>query len=220
MSGKITKSKNSFTAIPNAMLHNKELSWKARGLLCYLLSLSPEWTIYKKDLKNRAPDGYDSMISAFNELMNAGYIDESINREGGMFSSVDYIIYDSPIREKPESVKPESENPQLLNNSLSIYKKENVKKSKKERAEDFRLSLLPFLKTDQNKEGKSREFLRNFFDYWTETSDTTTLLRFEGERYFDIKRRMSTFTQKENPANRFGSKPSSPVNGYSPVETN
>lgn len=119
MAGKIiNKRTKGFTVIPNAVLKSKDLSWKAKGLMCYLLSLSEEWSVFKADIANRSTDGYDSMISGWKELEKLGYIQTLTIREKGLFKGYDYLIVESPIQEKPEPISPESENPQLINTSL------------------------------------------------------------------------------------------------------
>lgn len=189
MSGKLTK-KSNFTAVPNKALHNKNISWKAKGLLCYLLSLPEDWSIFKKDLKNRSTDGYDGMLSGFIELEKYGYIETVICKEDGLFGGgVDYIIHDSPIREFTESVKTVTENPDLLNTYTS--------KDKDIRKQEFKNKVLFHLKTDQYPKGYDRYVLAEFFDYWTETSDNKKTMRFEGEQYFDLSKRLVRFRPKK-----------------------
>lgn len=201
---KVHKQKG-FTQIPNAVLRRDDLSWKAKGLLSYLLTLDDSWKIFKADLKNRSKDGYDSTLSAFTELEDAGYIETIKIKTGNLFTGVEYVVYDYPvprIRDFPESGDRERENPQLINNSLN--KKEINEKSKKTKAERisiFREKLIPFLKTKNNTKGYDGDFMKIFFEYWTETSDEVRSLRFEDEKFFDMKRRLSTFSARQNKPN-------------------
>lgn len=99
--------KQDYTVIPNETIQSKELSWKAKGLLIYLLSLPGDWVIHKKEVHKNATDGYDSTNSAFLELEEKGYlISEGGVREAGMFSGKDYYVYPIPKkhtdRENPE----------------------------------------------------------------------------------------------------------------------
>lgn len=222
--GKITLKKNyGFTQVPNAILRRTDLSWKAKGLIAYLLSLDEEWTVYKSDLKNRSTDGYDSMISGFEELVNAGYIKTITIRKDGLFSNVEYIISNEPefllpIREnpesdKPESDKPESENPQLMNNSLN--KKERVfRKDFETRVREFKESLYPFVKSSKNPTGYDAEFVKSFFEYWTEPNGNNTMFRKESEKYFDLKRRLNTFKKISNAINEKYKQNQKPVTNY------
>ena len=107
-SSQIVKSKTiqNFTTIKNEILERIDLSWKAKGLYVYLMSLPPNWVIYRRDLKNRSSDGYESMNSGFNELIEAGYILMiEMKNEQGQFKGYNYIIYDEPI--KPSQISNE-----------------------------------------------------------------------------------------------------------------
>jgi len=74
--GRIYKSKlnKGFTVIPNEFLQTPYFSAKAKGLLCYILSLPDDWKLYKSELTSHFSDGKDSLMSGFKELENAGYI--------------------------------------------------------------------------------------------------------------------------------------------------
>jgi hypothetical protein len=64
-----------YTTIPNDLLQDKTLSWQARGLLVYLLSLPGDWVINKTYLhRGSEQNGRDATITAFEELVTAGYI--------------------------------------------------------------------------------------------------------------------------------------------------
>lgn len=202
--GKITlatKSKG-FTQIPNSILKSKTLSWKAKGLMSYLLTLDEDWTLYKSDLKNRATDGYDSMCSAFKELEDAGYITSiTVRNDGGLFAGIEYEVHENPcleqiepIRENPSTVKPDAVNPQLINTSLNNKKSFVFKEKIEERIAAFRRELYPYVRSGTNIDGYDAELVREFFDYWSESNGKT--FRREREDFFDIKRRLSTFKKK------------------------
>lgn len=100
MSGTLKKKKkiSHFTQINNDFLRNDKLSWKAKGLLCYLMSNSDEYEVRKKNLQNFATDGYDSTDSAFKELESNGYI-KTIGTgrdKNGAFIGFDYEFDDEP----------------------------------------------------------------------------------------------------------------------------
>jgi len=87
-----------FTTIKNEILNNDNLSWKAKGLYTYLMSLPPNWVIYRRDLQERSSDGYDSMNSGFKELVDEGYILAlEIRDHNGHYKGWNYIIYDEKI---------------------------------------------------------------------------------------------------------------------------
>ena len=100
-------------------LNDKTLSWKAKGLICYLLSLPEDWKVYVQDLKNRSKDSRDSTRTALNELIEANYIHrETLKRENGQFAGYSYYIFEEPTHEKPTSQQPKTENPTSVNPTL------------------------------------------------------------------------------------------------------
>lgn len=120
--GLIVKSKQAteFAIIPNKLLKDTNLSLKAKGLVCILLSLPNDWAVYKTQLQQFSSDGRDATVSAFNELIDKGYI-TSIQRfnSQGQFDGWDYVVYSesvvsdikNPITGNPESENTKSENP-------------------------------------------------------------------------------------------------------------
>lgn len=74
---KITVVKDkSFTALSNRPIQDEALSWWARGLLLYLLSLSDDWEILVADLINRSPNAKHKTIWWFlDELIVRWYLE-------------------------------------------------------------------------------------------------------------------------------------------------
>ena len=62
-----------YTCIPNAMLNDDNLSWKAKGILCYLLSKPDDWKPQVTDLTNHGSNGNGSVSSGLLELRQRGY---------------------------------------------------------------------------------------------------------------------------------------------------
>lgn len=103
----IKRGKNAdYTIISNGALRNSDLSWKAKGLLSYIMSLPQDWKINVKDLSKRSSDGRTATASALNELINAGYATREQVKEHGRFVGVVYTVTDCP--ENPKSEKPQS----------------------------------------------------------------------------------------------------------------
>src|SRR3990172_3952024 len=65
---------NPFVMIDRRTIENPKLSWKAKGVLAYLLSRPDDWVIRFKDLAKRAPDGGHIVRAAMKELRDAGHI--------------------------------------------------------------------------------------------------------------------------------------------------
>jgi hypothetical protein len=64
---------NPYTSIPNETLRDERLSWGARGLLCWALTHSDEWTTTRQQMMDASPGGRDQVQRYLNELTAAGY---------------------------------------------------------------------------------------------------------------------------------------------------
>ena len=132
------KKDNNFTTINNEFIFNKNLSLKAKGLLCHILALPNDWTLYVEEVGKWHKDGKDAIYSAFKELSTNGYMKREQIRQNGKFKGYDYIVFekpnmDNPETDKPETDKPNTENPQLLNtNNTKDLIKLNTNNSKTE----------------------------------------------------------------------------------------
>lgn len=84
-----------YTVMDNTFLRDKRLSWKAKGLFAYILSLPSNWKIYQSELVEHATDGIASFRSAKKELITYGYIKQKRQSMNGVFSWV-YIIIENP----------------------------------------------------------------------------------------------------------------------------
>lgn len=135
---KITRSKRNtpFVLINKESLQDKSISWQAKGLLAYLLSLPDNWQILVADLANRSKNGRDSTAAILKELIDAGYIERiRCKNEKNQFEGYSYTVFDTPQTEKPftENSKtdfPNTGNPTLINNNIS--KETLTKKPKSE----------------------------------------------------------------------------------------
>ena len=86
-----------FTIVPNDVLRDVRLSWKARGLLAYLLSLPDDWRTSSDRLARLGPDGRDAVRSGLRELEELGYlVRRRIQSSTGRWST-ELIITDEPV---------------------------------------------------------------------------------------------------------------------------
>lgn len=107
------KRKNAYVMIDNAFFEDTRLSWKAKGLMGYLLSRPDNWKINHKDLVNRSKDGKDAVTSTLQELQNVGYIHYFQERaERGKFGKWIWDVYETPL-DNPH-YKPHTENPHTV----------------------------------------------------------------------------------------------------------
>lgn len=102
-----------YTVIQNQALQNQQLSWKARGLLAYLLSLPDDWRVYVTELADHSTDGTAATRSGLQELIDADYVKRERRRDDeGKFAGWTYLVYENP---RPDSENPHVENPKTDN---------------------------------------------------------------------------------------------------------
>lgn len=106
-----TARKKNFTIIDNRILEDDRLSFKAKGILCYLLSRPDDWQVNDSHLSSIGIDGEASTRSALKEIEDAGYL-VRIRRKGerGRFEW-DTYVYDEP----QQSVSPQDDYPPMEN---------------------------------------------------------------------------------------------------------
>jgi len=87
----------------HAVENDRKLSWKAVGLLLYLVSRPPGWEIVRADLIKRHTDGKDSVDAAKKELIEAGYVRIlGPRKDDGRFSSGDWVVVEFPLKSEKE----------------------------------------------------------------------------------------------------------------------
>lgn len=134
--------KTNYVVMNKEALENVNLSWKAKGLLAYLLSLPDDWKIYVEELQSHSKDGRDSTAAALKELIEARYIKRiQLRGSHGKFGIYQYVVYEYPQSIKnayfppktdfpktvnPNTEKPNTENPKLLNNKLTNKEEEET----------------------------------------------------------------------------------------------
>ena len=104
--------KEKFTVIPNAMLRDSSLSFRARGLLAMILTNTEDWVVSSDRLQQSSPkEGRDSIRTTLEELRQAGYaVFSKQHTETGTFNSV-WTFYDKPKTVSPKTAGPSPEKP-------------------------------------------------------------------------------------------------------------
>lgn len=131
MAGKIlrTKKENNFVQIDKRILNDRGLSWQAKGLHTYLMSLPDNWVVNVSDLKNRSTNGRDSTGAIINELIAAGYVTRQLlQSESGKFEGYDYTIFEEKQAVSALPVSGETVNGKSVN-GLSVYGKPDTNKN-------------------------------------------------------------------------------------------
>jgi len=129
---------NPFVMIDKRPLEKPYLSWKAKGLLAYLLSRPDDWTINFGDLINRSTDGEYATRAAAKELEKAGHIKVDQERDNtGKIKRWIYTVFEQPLRGFQDVGNPDVGN-RDINNKESTNKEStntiNSKLSPKDRA--------------------------------------------------------------------------------------
>ncbi|MGA4466042.1 DnaD domain-containing protein [Bacillus bombysepticus] len=98
---RVNKDKN-YTTINNTGLKDTRLSWKAKGILAYILTLPDDWIFYMEEVTKHSKDGIASLKAGMKELKECGYVKRfPIKGENGKISKWETIIYEVPQVEKP-----------------------------------------------------------------------------------------------------------------------
>jgi biotin operon repressor len=118
-----------FTQIPNDWLRDSRISLGAKGLLAQLLSHAPGWRISQESLGHSNGVGRDAIRTLINELLEAGYLSRSEDRERnekGYLGGYTYTTQDPSA--EPTLDNPTQDNPLHKNN---IIKKNNLKNNER-----------------------------------------------------------------------------------------
>lgn len=83
-----------FVMIANGAIRDAALSWRARGLLTYLLSLPDGWDVSADRLATQGTEGRKAVQAALRELESAGYLRRVQARESGGFKGYDHEVSD------------------------------------------------------------------------------------------------------------------------------
>ncbi|MCG2585832.1 hypothetical protein [Massilia sp. TS11] len=106
------KLRTNFTVLDNAVISDCRLSWKALGLLTYLLHLPPDFRLRLKHLAAQRPTGRDATRSGLQELQEVGYLSIRFERHpSGTFSCTTWHVTDVPFSVEANELPPKSENP-------------------------------------------------------------------------------------------------------------
>lgn len=133
---RVEKSGN-YVVMNRAALQDKELSWKAKGLMAYMLSMPDDWTFYMDELMKHSTDGKASFRSGFKELTDRGYVKRYPVRKGNRITHWETVVYENPLLtdfqevenqevENEEVGKQELGNQPLLSTELELSTEEEL----------------------------------------------------------------------------------------------
>ena len=119
--------KENYTCISNDVFKS-DLSLKARGMLCTMLSLPDDWEFSENGLQTILKDGQTSIRSAIKELESAGFLSRTRERdENGRIGRCVWIVCDYPRFENPSLDMPSFETSNLGNGPQLSTKEQSTK---------------------------------------------------------------------------------------------
>ena len=119
---RVQKNKN-YTTIHNEFLKRKDLSWKAKGIMTYLLSLPDDWIVNLDEIKRNSSDGESSFRSGWKELKDTGYVSRQPIRDE---VTKKILSWETVIKELPNEKKSHNvENHNVGNHKVGNHKVDN-----------------------------------------------------------------------------------------------
>lgn len=149
----------SYTTVCNAIMKERGVSLKAKGLYALIMSLPNDWDFSISGICAISKEQTSAIYSAIKELINAGYCLRRQNNENGRFSNCEYIFLETkdeaPLLEKPHTDFPHTEKKaQYIINTDSINNTKDNNEYTKEVINNNRLS------NDNQKVQYSEDFLK------------------------------------------------------------
>ena len=111
-----------YTIIKNETLRNRSLSFRARGIHAYLLSMPDNWRTSALEMSRQGQEGRDAILKALQELEDAGFVKRTKSQDARGRWHSEMIVFDeccltrvemlwktrgqlrTPTPEKPNSV--------------------------------------------------------------------------------------------------------------------
>lgn len=93
------KKEDPYVRIFNSVFSDDRISYKAKGILAYLLSKPNNWETKISDLYLNSIEGYDSIRSGISELILSGYMElkNILDNETGKFTGRYYVVREIPL---------------------------------------------------------------------------------------------------------------------------
>jgi hypothetical protein len=130
------KLQKNFTITDNRIMQNSQLSFEARGLYFYMISLPNGWEFSEARLAKNGGIGLDKCKRILKELFEIGLVKREFTHKKGYKKSI-YTLFDFDTIENPSEKNPTLENPTLENPTLEnpTNNKEIVTQIKKDNKE-------------------------------------------------------------------------------------
>lgn len=94
----MSRREDPFARVPKSLLNDSRLSWKAKGIISYLIGKPSDWKTNVLDVSLHSTDGVKAVRSAMNELKKLGYARlDKVQSANGKIAEWLWKISDSPI---------------------------------------------------------------------------------------------------------------------------
>ena len=117
-----------FTQVSNAMLTDRRLSLKCKGLLAYMLSKPEDWQFNVRSMSAELAENKDTVARILKVLIEARYVTREEIRENGQVKGYVYSVYQSPCLENEDRVdSPCPQTPDTVNGDIPNKDKQTNK---------------------------------------------------------------------------------------------
>ena len=130
---RVQKQPCSYVMMDKGFLENAAMSWKAKGLLAYLLSKPDSWKVIVGDVVKHATDGKTAVYNGLAELGRHGHFERSpVRNKYGAFDHWESTVYELPKATNPDIAPsyplpgfPEMDNPDMDNPDMGNRERSN-----------------------------------------------------------------------------------------------
>lgn len=88
---------DNFTIVPNDTIGDKRLSWRAKGILTYLVGKPKDWEVQITDIRKHGKEGERAIRASLMELRRVGYASLRAIRKDRRIASWKWLISDRAI---------------------------------------------------------------------------------------------------------------------------
>jgi hypothetical protein len=119
-----------YGVVPNDILNNTKLTFKAKGLWVYIQSKPDGWQFSARRMAGQSKDGRDGVLSGLRELVDAGLLEyHRYKDDKGQWRHF-YTLREKPPHTRP--LYPRPENPDAVMPDVLVKKNQKTRNSKKE----------------------------------------------------------------------------------------
>ena len=127
------KLQKNFTIADNRIMQNSQLSFEARGLYFYMLSLPNGWEFSEARLAKNGGIGLDKCKRILKELFEIGLVKREFTHNEKGYKKAIYTLFDFTTMENTTAENPSTENPMKENPTNNKEIVTQIKKDNKER---------------------------------------------------------------------------------------